>query len=95
MSPAQGLATASKPQSWTYDSSFMQKTDIKDQASTIIVKAGAEVNPLEKTSWGELLILIDGDDKTQVAWATAKSRKLVLTNGSPIELIEELNKQVF
>ncbi|EER21664.1 MULTISPECIES: type-F conjugative transfer system protein TraW [spotted fever group] len=89
------LAKASINRNWHYDPSFIQKTDIKDQAGNIIVKAGTNVNPLEKISWGEPLIFIDGDDEQQVKWSKSQIGKLVLTKGNPIELGQELNKQIF
>ncbi|KJV77348.1 putative type-F conjugative transfer system protein TraW [Rickettsia hoogstraalii str. RCCE3] len=42
------LAKTSINRNWHYDPSFIQKTDIKDQAGNVIVKAGTSVNPLEK-----------------------------------------------
>ncbi|MCZ6902717.1 MAG: type-F conjugative transfer system protein TraW [Rickettsia endosymbiont of Ixodes persulcatus] len=93
--PVLALVKANKNRSWYYDPSFIQKTDIKDQAGNIIVKAGTSVNPLEKISWGELLIFIDGDDEQQVKWAKLQIGRLVLTKGNPIELGQELNKQIF
>lgn len=97
--PVQGLIKAIQDRSWSYDPSFMQKTDIKDHTGKIIVKAGSKINPLEKINWGKALIFIDGDDKSQVAWvkmsAKARECKLVLTKGSPIELARELNQDIF
>jgi conjugal transfer pilus assembly protein TraW len=90
-----GLHKATKGRSWTYDPTFTQKTDIKDQTGKIIIKAGTKINPLETISWGEPLILIDGDDKEQVAWAKSKIGKLVLTKGSPSQLAQQLNQHVF
>ncbi len=80
------LAKTSINRNWHYDPSFIQKTDIKDQAGKIIVKAGTSVNPLEKISWGEPLMFIDGDDEQQIKWSNSKIGKLVLTNGNPIKL---------
>lgn len=90
-----GLHKATKDRSWTYDPTFIQKTDIKDQTGKIIIKARTKINPLETISWGEPLILIDGDDKEQVAWAKSKIGKLVLTKGSPSQLAQQLNQHVF
>ncbi|WP_103896875.1 type-F conjugative transfer system protein TraW [Rickettsia fournieri] len=89
------LAKTSINRNWHYDPSFIQKTDIKDQAGKIIVKAGTSVNPLEKISWGEPLIFIDGDDEQQIKWSNSKIGKLVLTSGNPIKLAKKLNKPVF
>ncbi|WP_032138652.1 type-F conjugative transfer system protein TraW [Rickettsia tamurae] len=84
------LAKTSINRNWHYDPSFIQKTDIKDQAGKIIVKAGTSVNPLEK-----ILIFIDGDDEQQIKWSNSKIGKLVLTSGNPIKLAKKLNKPVF
>ena len=52
----------------------------------MIVPAGTVVNGLDKLNWGEPLIFIDGDDKEQVNWAKARKGKIVLTNGTPLDL---------
>ncbi|XVN41453.1 MAG: type-F conjugative transfer system protein TraW [Rickettsia endosymbiont of Argas persicus] len=93
--PVLAIAKANKNRNWHYDPSFIQKTDIKDQTGGIIVKANTSVNPLEKISWGEPLIFIDGDDEQQIKWVKLRIGKLVLTSGNPIKLAKKLNKPVF
>ena len=93
--PVRDLTKASKNRNWFIEPSFIQKTDIKDSSDAVIIKAGTKVNPLEKISWGEPLIFIDGDDEQQVKWAKSKIGKLVLTSGNPIKLAQKLNKPVF
>lgn len=93
--PVQNLHKATKNQSWRYDPTFSQKSDIKDQNGKILVAAGTTINPLDKINWGEPLILIDGDDQEQIAWAKSNKGKLVLTKGNPIELGKKLNRPVF
>ncbi|KDO03243.1 MULTISPECIES: type-F conjugative transfer system protein TraW [spotted fever group] len=93
--PVAGLSKVRKNRSWHYDPSFVQKTDIKDQKGNVVIHVGTSVNPLDKISWGESLIFIDGDDQQQINWAKSKIGKLILINGSPIELIKKLNKPVF
>lgn len=90
-----GLYKAMKNRSWLYDPTFTQETAIKDQNGRTIVAAGTIVNPLDTLSWGEPLILIDGDDKKQVGWVKSQQGKLVLTNGSPIELSQILLREVY
>ncbi|MCC8371770.1 MAG: type-F conjugative transfer system protein TraW [Rickettsia endosymbiont of Pseudomimeciton antennatum] len=90
-----GLHKATKDRSWTYDPTFTQKTSIKDQNGRIIVPAGTSVNPLDSLSWGEPLILIDGDDQSQVVWAKSQQGVIVLTNGSPIELGKKLGQDIY
>ncbi|MCC8399460.1 MAG: type-F conjugative transfer system protein TraW [Rickettsia endosymbiont of Platyusa sonomae] len=90
-----GLHKATKDRSWTYDPTFTQKTSIQDQNGRIIVPAGTSVNPLDSLSWGEPLILIDGDDQSQVVWAKSQQGIIVLTNGSPIELGKKLGQDIY
>jgi conjugal transfer pilus assembly protein TraW len=90
-----GLHKATKDRSWTYDPTFTQKTDIKDQNGRIIVPAATRVNPLDILAWGEPLILIDGDDKEQVAWAKSQQGIIVLTNGSLMELGKKLGQDIY
>ncbi len=93
--PAIGLHKVTENRIWSYDPTFTQNTSIKDQNGRIIVEAGTKVNPLDTISWGEPLILIDGEELAQVAWANSQQGKIVLTNGSPIELGRNLNKEVY
>ncbi len=90
-----GLHKATKDRSWTYDPTFTQKTSIKDQNGRIIVPAATRVNPLDSVSWGEPLILIDGDDQSQVVWAKSQQGIIVLTNGSPMELGKKLGQDIY
>ena len=90
-----GLHKATKDRSWTYDPTFTQRTSIKDQNGRIIVPAGTSVNPLDSVSWGEPLILIDGDDQSQVVWAKSQQGIIVLTNGSPMELGKKLGQDIY
>ncbi len=90
-----GLHKATEDRSWTYDPTFTQRTSIKDQNGRIIVPAGTSVNPLDSVSWGEPLILIDGDDQSQVVWAKSQQGIIVLTNGSPMELGKKLGQDIY
>ncbi|KJV72931.1 conjugal transfer protein TraC [Orientia tsutsugamushi] len=56
---------------------------------------GDRSRQLEMINWGEPLILIDGDDEDQVAWAKSRPGKIVLVNGNPIELSNLLGLHVF
>ncbi|KDO02406.1 conjugal transfer pilus assembly protein TraW [Rickettsia tamurae subsp. buchneri] len=93
--PVRGLTKASENRSWFIEPSFIQKTDIKDSSDAVIIKAGTKVNPLEKISWGEPLMFIDGDDEKQIKWVKLRIGKLLLTKGNPIKLAKKLNKPVF
>lgn len=90
-----GLKRASQNRSWTYNPSITQIEPITDHHGKIIVAAGTKVNPLDSISWGQSLILIDGDDQQQIDWAISQKGKIVLTNGSPIELSEKLARPIY
>ena len=93
--PVSHIVKAKANRSWTYNTSFTQNSEIKDEKGRVIVKAGTKVNPLEKFSWGEPLIFINGDDKEQVVWAKNQTGKMVLVSGSPLDLGNELKKPVY
>ncbi|KJW04506.1 putative conjugative transfer protein [Orientia tsutsugamushi str. Sido] len=93
--PVKNLSKATENKTRIYDSTYVQKDDIKTKNGIIIVKGGTKINPLEIINWGEPLILIDGDDEDQVSWAKSRPGKIVLVNGNPIELSNLLGRHVF
>ena len=93
--PISGISSTKEAREFYYDPTYIQKEEIKDNEGNIIVKAGTFVNPLEYLSWGEDFIFIDGSDKKQVLWALAREGRIILINGSPIELKKEHNKDFY
>ncbi|KJV51655.1 putative conjugative transfer protein [Orientia tsutsugamushi str. Gilliam] len=94
--PVKKLTKATENKTRIYDSTYVQKDDIKTKKfGIIIVKGETKINPLEIINWGEPLILIDGDDEDQVALAKSRPGKIVLVNGNPIELSNLLGRHVF
>lgn len=90
-----GITKAKQNRSWTYSTVYTQKSDITDGNGGLIVKAGTTVNALDKASWGESLIFIDSADIEQINWVKNIPGKIVLTNGSPLEITKQLNRQVY
>ena len=93
--PVSGISKALVNRSWSYDPTYTQEKAIKDSNGRVIVRAGTTVNALDKLSWGEKMIFIDGDDKEQVKWVAGQRGKIVLTNGAPIELSKLLKRPVY
>jgi conjugal transfer pilus assembly protein TraW len=93
--PVANLKKATIDRSWTYDPTYTQKTNIIDDQGRVIIEAGTTINPLTKLKWGEALIFIDGEDKSQVQWANKMQGKIVLTNGTPLLLAEQLKRPVY
>jgi conjugal transfer pilus assembly protein TraW len=95
--PAEGIIRTKKPRVFTYDPAIRIPSDLKDHKGNVFVKAGTIVNPLETHSLKQPLVFIDGDDETQVAWATQKSNdsKLILVNGPPFQLMNRYSRMFY
>jgi conjugal transfer pilus assembly protein TraW len=90
----EGVHHTTKKRSFTYDPSITVPYDLKDHQGKVFHKAGARVNPLDYRSLSKPLLFIDGDDEQQVRWAIVQElpAQIILTNGSPFELMEKLDR---
>ena len=91
----EGLQNVIQYQSRDYDPSFVLDKDIKDHEGNSIATAGEKYNSLDYHSFGKPLLLIDGDDISQVAWALNQEGKIVLTQGVPLLLTKEHKRTFF
>lgn len=89
------IKPASSNKSWVYDPTIRQTEPILDHQGKVIIEAGTTINPLDQVSWGEPLLLIDGEDLKQIGWVVKQQGKIVLINGSPIILSKQLERDVF
>ncbi|MFC1659312.1 type-F conjugative transfer system protein TraW [Pseudomonadota bacterium] len=99
--PVEGITNATEYKEYTYDPTFILDKDIKDSTGKILFTKGTKVNPLDTLPFTKTLIFLDGDNKKQVEWALEQYQlsqndskqidriKLILINGSPIELMEK------
>jgi conjugal transfer pilus assembly protein TraW len=96
-SPVNGLLKTQTPRRWFYDPSVTVESNIKDHKGNLIAAKGSVLNPLDKMSWGVPLLLFDGDDPEQIAWAETQHvlAKWVLVKGSPVDLEEKLKRPVY
>lgn len=90
-----GISRTIEPRIFYFDPTYTQSKDIKDSEGNILVPAGTTVNPLEELKWGEPLIFIDGEDQEQVEWAKGKQGKIVLVNGSVLEISDQVSRAVY
>ena len=75
---------------WLYDPTAVLERDIIDHKGNVLKKKGATYNHLLQKKISTQLIFIEGNDHDQVAWALKQTRsKIVLVNGSPIDLEEK------
>jgi len=92
--PVEGVTKARSYMRRGFDPTFVVNQNIKDHRGNLIALAGTSYNPLDHKSFGDPLIFIDGDDFTQVQWAISQKAKIILVNGSPLEL-EKAHKRSF
>lgn len=87
--PVAGVTPASEARTWAYDPTITVDQDIRDQKGNLIAARGTAVNPLDVVTMRQSLVFVDGGDKAQMAWATARyddlKAKIILVSGSPIE----------
>ena len=99
--PVPGITRTVEPRVWTYDPSWTAPEDITDTEGRLIIAAGQSVNPLDAVTMRTPLLLVDGDDREQVDWALAQAdasiwgAKLILVNGAPFELEQEIQQPVY
>lgn len=78
-----------------FDPKIILQKDYSDDKGRIFARKGTVINPLNNVSLLEKLIFIDGDNREQVNFALNEYKtnnekvKIILINGSPIELMKE------
>lgn len=93
--PVGGITKTQRAKVHYYNPEITLTKDIVDQTGKVLYKKGTNVNPLEHQTFTRQLLFIDGDDKKQVEFAIAKHHqigddlKIILTNGSPMELMKK------
>ncbi|MFM8453411.1 MAG: type-F conjugative transfer system protein TraW [Gammaproteobacteria bacterium] len=96
-----GLPNTRVARSFHKDLTVTVPYDIRDHWGSIIQKAGTKINPLSESSSQKKIIFFNGEDKKQLKWALAEHLKspylvkLVLTQGRPIDLMEELKLRFY
>jgi conjugal transfer pilus assembly protein TraW len=99
--PVKGITKAIQSRTFYYDPTFVVEHDLKDHQGKVFAKKGTKINPLEKISLSSSLLFFDGGDPEQLAWVQTQlkdqknSLTLILTNGSPLQLAEEVGQAVY
>ncbi len=95
--PVEGIKHTKEPRSFIYDPSIIVPYDLKDHQGKVFYAKGTKVNPLDYKSLTKPLLFIDGDDGPQVEWAIGLQpvSLIILTNGSPFELMKKLDSPVY
>ena len=101
--PVDGIAKAPKGRIFYYDPTYVVREDLKDHQGRIFAKKGTRLNPLETVRLSTNLLFFDGDDEEQLDWVKKQLVKsteinpirLILTQGTPLTLAEELKNPVY
>lgn len=99
-SPVAGLRRADSARTWYYDPTIVATQDIVANGQ-IVVRKGTTVNPLDRITWSQLWVFVDGRDPGQVRKAAQLmeaargAAKIILTGGSFERVSRELNTAVY
>ena len=97
--PVTGLLPVEVDRTFEVDLSITLNRDLRDHNGRLFAARGTVVNPLDYSRFNKRIILFDGDDPAQVAFALSEGNEvdtlLVLTNGAPLELMREHGRRFY
>jgi conjugal transfer pilus assembly protein TraW len=95
------VTNTDNPRVFHYDPTFTLQQDLSDHRGIVFHKAGTKVNPFDHQINFTNLVLLDGENKSHLQWLTKQigssegKLKVILVNGSPLKLAEELSLPVY
>lgn len=94
-----GLHKAENYATWEVDLTITLKEDLSDHRGRVFARAGTVVNPTAYSRFNKRIVLFDGDDPDQVAFALADGNELdtllVLVNGDPLGLMRDYGRRFY
>jgi conjugal transfer pilus assembly protein TraW len=95
-----GITATKVPRVFTVDPTITVRSDLKDHTGKTFHHKGERVNPLDSRSLSHPLLFINGDDKIHIQWAQRHLKKdplgkVILIQGDPFALMEELHHKVY
>ena len=97
--PVPGISAAEESRSWTFDPAITLDHDVRDRKGQLIAAAGQRINPLDFVAMREDLVFVNGDDRRQLDWATARfgdlKAKIIFVSGSPLEAMTARKRRFF
>lgn len=97
--PVLGLLPAEEARRYEVDLSITLERDLMDHRGQIFARAGTRINPLDYSHFNQRIVIFDGDDPDQVAFALSEGNELdtllVLTNGAPLELMRAHGRRFY
>jgi conjugal transfer pilus assembly protein TraW len=95
------LPTAQKEKMFLVDMTYTLDRDIADEKGNVVYPTGYTFNPLSYVAYPGILVILNGNSPTQVAWFKRSEyskdlkAKLLITDGSYAELSKALKRPVF
>jgi len=97
--PVLGLINAEVAHEFEVDMSVTLNQDLMDHQGRVFARAGTVINPLDYSHFNQRIVIFDGDNPDQVAFALSKGNEidtlLVLVNGAPLELMREHGRRFY
>ena len=97
--PVLDLLNAEVAHEFEVDMSVTLTQDLMDHQGRVFARAGTVVNPLDYTHFNQRIVIFDGDNPDQVAFALSEGNEidtlLVLVNGAPLELMREHGRRFY
>ncbi len=95
--PVQGLKPTQEERIFLHDPTLLVEADIKDHNEQVVAKKGQKLNPLHSLKPSQGLLFIDGEDEEQKQWAKVHADRfiIILINGKPLEVEQELKVPVY
>jgi len=91
--PVLGLTRVEDYAAFEVDLTIRLDRDLADHRGQVFARAGTLINPLAYSRFNQRLVVIDGDDPEQVAFAVGLGGeldvKLILVNGDPLHLMRK------
>lgn len=95
--PVDHIRTATRNRTYVYDPTISLDNDIKDHDGRIVAAKGTTSNPLDSLQIQSSLLIFDGTNPDQVAWAKKQGSdtKWILIKGHPFELMQREDRIVY
>ena len=97
--PVAGIVHAAKQRQWHFDPTITVSETIADDKGRTVIAAGTRVNPLDSVALRHPLVFLDGDDASQLSWASQRfgktSAKFILVAGAPLALMKARQRRFY
>ncbi len=97
--PVTGIVRAAQKRQWHFDPTITVNEAIADDKGRTVIAAGTRVNPLDRVALRHPLVFLDGDDASQLAWASQRfgktGAKFILVKGAPLDLMKARQRRFY